>query len=95
MFFYQNNLKLMKHLNEFGHMNEKSLEFNFDDFEESNISGIRMESAIDDLIIDAQKSIDETIDNETGLDSNERIKLKNRVRLEIKNLWRNKINNWK
>jgi len=63
--------------------------FNFEDFDDTDISGMRMEISIDELIADVKESIDRTIPK-VGYPI-----LKRSAVTEIKKLWKEKIDQWK
>lgn len=74
----------MKHIKKF-ELNEK---FNFEDFDGTDIAGSSMEIMIDNLINEAKERIDSSIplDNEG---------LRIQARIAIKQLWHDKIKQWR
>lgn len=74
----------MKHIKKF-ELNEK---FNFEDFDETDIAGPSMEIMIDNLIDEAKERIESSIPPE-----NEGLRIQ--ARIAIKQLWHEKIKEWR
>lgn len=74
----------MKHLKNFN-LNEK---FNFEDFDDTDIAGSSMEIMIDNLIEEAKERIESSIPSD-----NEGLRIQ--ARIAIKQLWHQKIKEWR
>jgi hypothetical protein len=61
--------------------------FDFEDFDDTDLSGAGIEIAIDDLLADFQESIDKVLANNPTL--------KSKARIEIKKMIVDKIKNWR
>jgi len=73
----------MKHLKDLK-INE---DFDFEDYDDTDLAGMGFEIAIDNLIEDAKNALNKTIpDNKL---------LRMEARIAIKNLWKEKISMWK
>lgn len=72
----------MKHLKNLN-INE---EFDFENYDDTDLAGMGFEIAIDEMIADAQEAINKTIPNDP--------KLRRESRIEIKKLWMSKISQW-
>jgi len=72
----------MKHLKNLN-INE---EFDFENYDDTDLAGMGFEIAIDEMIADAQEAINKTIPNDP--------KLRREARIEIKKLWMSKISQW-
>ena len=68
--------------------------FDFEDFDDSNISGMTMEMDIDELIDSAKKEVTSEIDKDSRIPLMDKANVKREARIAIKRLWIEKINRW-